>query len=75
MYPPELQPLLQALLATLADIDLAHAGDVETVRSSGSEEWLKQTVIRRLEEGHRGRREPIIRQLEVLEARIRAMAA
>jgi hypothetical protein len=61
-------------LATLADIDLAHEGDVETVRNSGAEEWLKQTVIRRLEENHRRRREPYVRQPEVLEARIRMMA-
>jgi hypothetical protein len=36
----------------LADIDLAHEGDVGTVRNSGAKEWLKQTVIGRLEEAH-----------------------
>ncbi len=74
-YPPEFQPLLQALLATLSDIDFAHEDDVETVRRSDAEEWLKQTVIRRFEEAHRRRRAPYVRQLEVLEARIRGMAA
>jgi hypothetical protein len=74
-YPPEFLPLLQSLLAALADIDLAHEGDVGTVRNSSAEEWLKQTVIRRLGEAHRRRRAPYVRQLEVLEARIRGVAA
>ena len=75
LYSQELQPLLQELLATLGDIDCAHATDVEAVRTSGAEEWLKQTMIRRLEEGHRTRRAPVVRQLEALEERIRALAA
>jgi hypothetical protein len=74
-YPPVFVTLLQSLLATLADIDLAHEGDVETIRNSGAEEWLKQTVIRRRGEAHRRRRAPYVRQLEVLEARIRGVAA
>ncbi|ANY84021.1 hypothetical protein BB934_37800 (plasmid) [Microvirga ossetica] len=73
-YPPELQPLRQTLLATLASIDSAHEGDVETVRNSTVDEWLKQDVIRRLEEGHRERRVPYLRQIEELESCIRATA-
>ena len=75
IYSPEWQPLLQELLANLADIDCAHATDVEAVRTSNAEEWLKQTVIRRLEESHRMRRAPVVRQLDALEKRIRALAA
>jgi hypothetical protein len=73
--PPEMLPRLQSLLTTLAEIDIAHQGDIETVRSSTTEEWLKQTVIRRLEASHRRRRAPYLRQLEALEERIRTMAA
>jgi hypothetical protein len=65
---PELQPLLQTLLATLASIDSAHEGDLETVRSSTVEEWLKQDVIRRLQESHQRRRAPYLRQIEELHA-------
>ncbi len=75
MYSPELQPLLQSLLATLADIDFAHESDIETVRNSLAEDWLKQTTIRKLQQRHRERREPYVRRLEALQERIRALAA
>lgn len=75
MYSPEVGPLLQALLATLADIDFAHQSDIETVRNSSAEDWLKQATIRRLQQRHRERREPYARRLETLQQRIRAMAA
>jgi predicted small metal-binding protein len=43
--PPDLQPLLQSILAALADIDLVHASEVALVRDSDADEWLKQGVI------------------------------
>lgn len=75
VYPPDLQPLLQSILAALADIDLVHDSEVAIVRDSAADEWLKQTVIRKLDERHRERRAPYVRQLAALEARIRALAA
>jgi pyruvate-formate lyase-activating enzyme len=75
VYPPDLQPLLQSLLAVLADIDLVHESEVTIVRDSDADEWLKRSVIRRLEERHRERRVPVVRQLEAVEERIRALAA
>jgi hypothetical protein len=75
VYPPEVQPLLQSLLAALADIDFVHESEVAIIRDSDAEEWLKQSVIRRLEERHRERRAPYVRQLETVGARIRALAA
>lgn len=57
------------------DIDLVHASEAAIVRDSDADEWLKQTVIRRLEERHREQRAPNVRQLAALEARIRALAA
>ena len=72
MYPPELLPLLQSLLATVADIDFEHESDVETVRNSSVDEWLKQTTIRKLHECHRERRMPYVQQLESLQRRLRA---
>jgi hypothetical protein len=75
VYPPEIQPLLQSLLAALADIDFVHESEVAIIRDSSADEWLKQGVIRRLEERHRERRAPYVRQLEAVEERIRALAA
>jgi hypothetical protein len=75
VYPPDLQPLLQSPLAALADIDFVHASEVAIIRDSDADDWLKQSVIRRLEERHRERREPYVRQLEAVEERIRAPAA
>ena len=75
MYPPELLPLLQSLLATVADIDFEHESDVETVRNSSADEWLKQTTIRKLQECHQERRMPDVQQLESLQRRLRALAA
>jgi hypothetical protein len=75
VYPPDLQPLLQSILAALADIDLVHASEVALIRDSDADEWLKQSVIRRLDERHRERRAPYVRQLAAVEERIRALAA
>ena len=75
VYPPEIQPLLQSLLAVLADIDFVHESEVAIVRASDAEEWLKQGVISRLEERHQEQRAQYVRQLEAVEERIRALAA
>ncbi len=73
--PSNIQPLLQSILATLADLDLVHETEVAIVRNSTADEWLKQSVIRRLKERHRERRAPYVRQLAAVEERIRALAA
>ena len=75
LYPSGLLPSLQSLLASLADIDFEHDSDVETVRNSPVDDWLKQTVIRTLEERHRQRRAPYVAQLGRLEKRMQALAA
>ncbi len=71
-YPPE---ALQLLLATLADIDFEHESDIETVRESAADEWLKQATIRKLQERHRKRRAPYVRRLDGLQKQIQAIAA
>jgi hypothetical protein len=75
MYPSELLPSLQALLAALADIDFAHESDIETVRNSSADQWLKQTVIGRLQARHQERRASYVQQLERLEKQILTRAA
>ena len=75
LHPSAPLPPRQSLLATLADLDFEHASDVETVRNSPVDDWLKQAVIRTLEERHRQRRAPYVKQLEHLERRIQVLAA
>ena len=71
----ELLPLLQSLRTTLANIDFEHESDVETIRNSAVDDWLKQTTIRKLQERHLNRRMPCVSQLERLQERIQARAA
>jgi hypothetical protein len=75
LYPSGLLPSLQSLLATLAEIDFEHESDIETIRDSSADEWLKQTAIRTLQERHRKRRAPYVRQLTMLQKQIPAAAA
>ena len=75
VYSPEIQPLLQSLLSTLADIDFAFESDLDVVQSSTTDEILKRKVVGKLREQHRERREPYVRQLAALEDRIRKLAA
>ena len=74
-YSPEITPLLQSLLATLADIDFAYESDLEVVQNSATDEILKRKVIERLQQQHRERREPYIRQIKALQRRFLPMAA
>jgi hypothetical protein len=75
MYSPHLQRLLQALLATLADIDFAFESDLETVRNSTADEAVKRTVLAKLRERHAERRAPYVQQLAAMQERMRAVAA
>jgi hypothetical protein len=74
-YSPTLQPLLQSLLVTLADIDFAYESDLEMVKNSATDEALKRSVIDKLQQKHQERRAPYVRQLAALQERIRAIAA
>ena len=74
-YSPEVLPLLQLLLAALADIDFEHESDIETIRNSSADEWLKQATIRKLQERRQKRRAPYVRRLDGLQRQIWAMAA
>jgi hypothetical protein len=73
IYSSELTPLLQLLLSTLANIDFAFERDLEVVRSSTTDEVLKWKVVNRLHQQHRDKREPYLRQIAALEARISAL--
>ena len=70
-YPVELQPLMQSLLATLADIDFANGCELENVDQGTGTAEAKQRVREKLIEEHRQRREPYVEQIGILEGRIR----
>jgi hypothetical protein len=70
MYCPDLQPLLQSLLATLADIDFEHEREHDMVSRRTHDVNLKTRVLEKLKQQHRERREPYIQQLAILQQRI-----
>jgi len=71
MYSPSLQPLLQSLLATLANIDVEYERERDRLSTRTMDGSLKMRVLAKLQQQHRERREPYIRQLSVLQDRIR----
>ena len=72
MYAPEIQPAMQALLATLAQIDFEYERDSEKLTRSSVPAVVKDQVKAKLADRHRTRREPYVRQLRTLQDRIRS---
>ena len=68
MYSPDLQPLLQSLLATLADIDFEYERDTISARTLDMN--LKIRLLEKLKQHHRERRVPYLQQLAILHERI-----
>jgi len=75
MYSPTLQPLLQSLLATLADIDFEYEREREKLNKHSPDVNLKIRVLERLKAQHRERREPYIQQLAILQKQILELKA
>jgi hypothetical protein len=71
-YSPTILPLVQALLATLADLDFAHDRELQQIEAGSAAPALKQRLRAELDAEHRERRRPYVQQLEALEARIKA---
>jgi hypothetical protein len=69
-YSPDILPLLQSLLAALADIDFEYQKDRETILKSPIEEPLKQRAVATLAKRHNERRDPYLRELDKLERQI-----
>ena len=69
-YCPDLQPLLQTLLSTLADIEFDYERERERVNGSSTDSKVKALVLDKLRTRHRERREPYVRQLALLQDRI-----
>src|SRR3954471_8388860 len=49
MYAPDLEPLLQSLLKTVADIAFEHEREVERITASRLSETIKQERLRKLD--------------------------
>ena len=73
IYEANLLPTLQSILASLADIEFAHEHDVEAVRNSSTDEVLKRTILRKLEQQHRDRCAPYVEQIAALQQCTRAL--
>ena len=74
-YSPDMQPLLQALLSTLADIDFDYEIERDRLSNSSPENNLKTKALEKLKARHRERREPYIQQLTVLQQRMTELRA
>jgi hypothetical protein len=70
MYSPDLQPLLQSLLGTLADIDFEYECERDKISSRTMDINLKIRMLEKLKQHHCGRREPYLQQLAILHERI-----
>ena len=70
IYSPDVQPLLQSLLATLADLDFDYERERERISRSTEDSNLRVRLLRKLADKHRERRDPYIRHLTALQARI-----
>lgn len=75
MYSHNIQPQLQSLLSTLADIDFDYELERETLSNSSTDSGLKIKALGNLKARHRERREPYIRQLAVLQQRMMELRA
>ena len=73
IYSPDLQPLLQSLLGTLADIDFEYERECDQINSRTMDMNLKIRLLEKLKQRHRQRREPYLQQLAILQERIRRM--
>ena len=74
-YPSELQPLRQSLVVALAKLDFELQSDIETIRNSSVDQWMKQQTIKTLQEHHQQRRTSYIRQLASWQRQAQALAA
>ena len=71
VYSPSLLPLMQSLLATLANLDAEHAHEVGRITRSTAPASLKPHLLAQLTERHRERRRPYVQQLAILNTHAR----
>ena len=74
-YPADIEPLMEAIRATLADLDFAHERELAKIENGSGDESLKARLRAKLDARHRERREPYFQQLNELQKRIQAREA
>jgi hypothetical protein len=72
VIPAEFQPLMQSLLAALADIDSVHEHEIKKVNSTCVDDTFKAKLITKLDELHREKRQTYANELLTLEERTRS---
>jgi len=75
IYSPAFQPLLQSLLATLADLDFDYEKEREKLSTISPDTNIKIRALEKLKTRHHERREPYIRQLAILQQRMMELRA
>jgi|RhiMetdeSRZDD1v2_1073273.scaffolds.fasta_scaffold3842272_1 hypothetical protein len=70
--PAQVEPLMQSLLSTLADIDFEYQYEQRKLNCSTGDRAFKARMSHRLEHRHRERRRPYIEELNRLHARVQA---
>ncbi|MBB3018450.1 hypothetical protein FHR70_001504 [Microvirga lupini] len=75
IYSPTFQPLLQSLLATLADLDFDYEKEREKLSNTSPDTNIKIRALEKLKTRHRERREPYIQQLAILQKRMMELRA
>jgi hypothetical protein len=73
IYSPAFQPLLQSLLATLADLDFDYEKEREKLSNASPDTNIKIRALEKLKNRHRERRDPYIQQLAILQKRMMDM--
>lgn len=69
-YPPDLLPRLQAVLADLADLDMAYRKSLEIIERNPHNVEMRNELVRKLGIHHRQQRAHATRELAVLERRL-----
>jgi hypothetical protein len=72
VYDPDVLPRLQSLLATLADLDVAHGSNLLAIESRNMDNARKDQMIADLWRTHCKRRAPYLRDIEALRKRAEA---
>ena len=75
IYSPAFQPLLQSLLATLADLDFDYEKEREKLSKASPDANIKIRALEKLKSRHRERRDPYIQQLAILQKRMMDLRA
>jgi len=70
-HPSVVQSTQQSLLAVLVNLGVEYEGDLETVRKSSADNWLKQIVIRTLQKRYQEQQTSYVRQLARLRRQLR----